>query len=196
MDVICEDILIKYLKKYGQIDSEECGLYGEGEFKIIIDPLDGSDNYKSNFPYFGSSIALEKDGKVKVAIVTNFANGTLFVKTKNSFVFTKLDDIKFQNFLPNNHASIGLFESAYRSNIYAKKLKNSGYKYRSSGAIALSLVYTNQVQFFLYEGEMRDYDVKAGLYMCESFYQHKEKDLTLICTQLNHFEKLKKILLN
>jgi myo-inositol-1(or 4)-monophosphatase len=195
MDIIAEDIFIKHLKEYGEIDSEECGLYGEGDCKIIIDPLDGSDNYKSNFPYFGTSVALEKDGDVKVGIISNLANGTLFVKTKTSSVFTKLDSIKFYEVVPNPYASVGIFERAYVSKIYAKKLNHNGYKYRSSGAVALSLAYTSQVQFFIYEGEMRDYDVKAGLFMCEGLYQHKEKDLTLICTQLNHFENLKKILL-
>ena len=195
MDLIAEEIFIKHLEKFGRIDSEECGLSGEGEYKIILDPLDGSDNFKSQFPYFGSSVALEKEGDVQVGIIANLANGTLFLKTKTSFQFTKLEAIKFCNILPNPYASIGTFERAYRSNKYVKKLKNSGYKYRAAGAVALSLAYTNQLQFFIYEGEMRSYDSVAGLFMCKELYQHKEKDLTLICSQLNHFENLKKILL-
>jgi len=195
MDTIAEDIFIKHLKKYGRIDSEECGIYGDGEYKIIIDPLDGSDNFKSNLPYFGSSVALEVHGDVKVGLVANLANGTLFLKTETSFKSTKLESIKFQDVKINPYASVGIFERAYASQKYAKKLKDSRYKYRSSGAVALSLAYTNQVQFFIYEGEMRSFDVAAGLFMCEGLYQHKEKDLTILCSQLNHFKKLKKILL-
>ena len=195
MDTIAEDIFIKHLKKYGRIDSEECGIYGDGEYKIIIDPLDGSDNFKSNLPYFGSSVALEVHGDVKVGIVANLANGTLLLKTETSFKSTKLESIKFQDVKINPYASVGIFERAYKSQKYAKKLKDSRYKYRSSGAVALSLAYTNQVQFFIYEGEMRSFDVAAGLFMCEGLYQHKEKDLTILCSQLNHFKKLKKILL-
>ncbi len=195
MDIIAEEIFIKHLEKFGCIDSEECGLYGEGDYKIILDPLDGSDNFKSQFPYYGSSIALEKDGNAKVGIIANLANGTLFLKTKTLFQCTKLNDIKFYDIQSNPYASIGVFERAYHSKKYAKKLQNSSYKYRSPGAVALSLAYTNQVQFFVYEGEMRSYDIAAGLFMCEELYQHKEKDLTLICAQLNHFENLKKILL-
>ncbi len=195
MDIIAEEIFIKYLEKFGRIDSEECGLHGEGDYKIILDPLDGSDNFKSKFPYFGSSIALEKEGDVQVGMIANLANGTLFLKTKTSFQVTKLESIKFYDVQSNMYASVGIFERAYRSEKYAKKLKNSGYKYRSAGGVALSLAYTNQVQFFIYEGEMRHYDVAAGMFMCEGLYQHKEKDLTLICNEINHFNHLKKILL-
>jgi len=132
---------------------------------------------------------------MKVALITNLADGTLFLKTKTSFKRKKIDSKEFFDIKPNLHATVGIFERAYRSKKYADKLKNSGYKYRSSGAVALSLAYTNQVQFFVYEGEMRRYDVKAGLFMCQGLYQHKEKDLTIICQQSNHFEKLKKLLL-
>ncbi len=196
MDIIAEEIFIKHLGQFGRIDSEECGLCGEGDYKIILDPLDGSDNFKSQFPYFGTSVALEKDGDIKVGMIANLANGTLFLKTKTSFQFTKLESIKFYDLKPNSYASVGLFERAYASKKYAKKLKNSSYKYRSSGAVALSLAYTNQLQFFIYEGEMRSYDVAAGLFMCEGLYQHKEKDLTLICNEINHFKKLKELLLH
>lgn len=169
-------------------------MVGEGAYKITLDPLDGSNNFKSNFPYFGSSVALELDGDVKVGIVANLADGTLFLKTKEKFQSTKLHDIKFVDIKPNPYAGVGIFERAYGSKKYANRLKGSGYKYRTPGAIALSLAYTNQVLFFIYEGEMRRYDIRAGMFMCEGLYQHKEKDLTIICQELNHFEKLKEVL--
>ena len=195
LDVVAEKIFIKHLQNFGKIDSEECGEVGEGAYKITLDPLDGSNNFKSNFPYFGSSVALELDGDVKVGIVANLANDTLFLKTKQRFQSTKLDQINFIDIHPNPYASVGIFERAYSSKKYAQKLKNSGYKYRIPGATALSLAYTNQVLFFLYEGDFRSYDIRAGMFMCEGLYQHKEKDLTIICQELNHFEKLKKLLL-
>jgi len=195
IDLITERVFLKHLASYGRIDSEESGVMGEGDYTITLDSLDGSGNFKSNFPYFGSSVALELDNDVKVGIITNFANGTLYLKTKTLFQYTKLESIKFFDVIPNPYASVGIFERAYNSKIYAKRLKNSNYKYRIPGATALSLALTNQVQFFIYEGEMRSYDINAGLFMCQGLYQHKEKDLTIICSKLNHFENLKKILL-
>ena len=56
MDLIAENIFIKYLEDFGNIYSEECGLRNTNkECTIIIDPLDGSNNFYSNLPYFGTS---------------------------------------------------------------------------------------------------------------------------------------------
>lgn len=195
MDLATEAIFVEYLSPFGQIDSEESGIIGDGKSIITIDPLDGSSNFRSHFPYFGSSIAYAINDDVKVGIVANLAEGVLFVKTKEYFYQTSLDQIDFQEVQPNPYAAIGIFERAYASTKYAKKLQNSMYKYRSPGATALSLAYAHQVQFFIYEGQMRSYDKLAGLFMCETLYQHKTKDLTLICNELKHFENLKKILL-
>ena len=61
VDLIAEDIFIKHLKVFGDILTEERGLVeGDGEFNLIIDPIDGSNNFVSNIPYFGTSIALKK----------------------------------------------------------------------------------------------------------------------------------------
>lgn len=37
----------------------------------IIDPLDGTTNYKNNYPLFGVSIALEKQGEIVLGVVYN-----------------------------------------------------------------------------------------------------------------------------
>ncbi|MCH9814580.1 MAG: inositol monophosphatase [Epsilonproteobacteria bacterium] len=195
MDLIAEEIFIKHLRSFGRIDSEESGIIGDGDYTIIIDPLDGSTNFQSHFPYYGSSVALTFEGETHVGIVTNLADNTLFLKTADRFQYTKLTEIKFFDVVKNRYTSVGVFERAYCSKKYAKKLQKSAYKYRSPGATALSLAYTHQLQFFIYEGALRSYDIKAGEFMCEGLYQHKEKDLTLICNELNHFENLKKILL-
>ena len=44
LDLFAEEIFIKHLGAFGQIESEESGLIGSGEEKIIIDPIDGSSN--------------------------------------------------------------------------------------------------------------------------------------------------------
>ena len=49
IDIIFENIFIKYLQDFGNIFSEECGFIdNKKEFTFIIDPLDGSNNFSSN----------------------------------------------------------------------------------------------------------------------------------------------------
>ncbi len=195
MDQLSEDIFIKYLQKYGQIHSEEAGVVGEGEYNIIIDPLDGSDNFLSNFPYYGTSVAYIKDKKCVAAVVTNLANGTIYIKSDLRHVYSPLMKLSYKDVVKNKTSKIGIFERSYKSKYYVEKLKEKNIKYRSPGAIALSLSLGHDISFLILEGTMRHFDVAAGLYMCDDLYQHKTNDLTIICQEEKLFEKLKNILL-
>ena len=60
IDIIAENIFIRHLSSFGDVFSEECGLLSnKSNFKIIIDPIDGSSNFMHNLPYYGSSVALK-----------------------------------------------------------------------------------------------------------------------------------------
>ncbi len=53
------------------IVAEESGAEGEGRFRWVIDPLDGTTNFAHSFPVFAVSIALECDGRAVAAGVEN-----------------------------------------------------------------------------------------------------------------------------
>jgi len=195
IDIMAENIFIKYLSSFGQIYSEESGEIGEGEYRIILDPIDGSDNFLSQIPYFGSSVALEKEGKVLAGIICNFANGDVFIKSDSYFKVGNIEKKDFVAVVNNTCSSVGIFERAYRSVNYAKKLFDAEIKYRIPGAAALSFAYAHHVEFVIFEGEVREFDSKAGLFMCENLYKYEYNDLTLICKDLKQFEFLKNILL-
>jgi len=195
IDLIAERIFIEELGDFGKINSEESGKVGEGDGVIWIDPLDGSDNFISQIPYYGSSVAFEDNGSLKCGIVCNFANGDIFLKDKKSFKTAKLNDLNFLDVKKNQNSSVGIFERAYRSKIYAKKLSDALIKYRTPGAMALSLAYAHYVDFLILEDELREYDIKAGMWMCEDLYKYQYNDLTLICKDEKKFEFYKNILL-
>lgn len=69
LDLKCEQIFIKYLSCFGQIFSEESGLIGKASPKqMILDPLDGSSNFVSKIPFYGTSIALMEKIRQKVLL--------------------------------------------------------------------------------------------------------------------------------
>ncbi len=193
VDIESEKIFIKHLSKFGKIISEECGECGEGEDEIIIDPIDGSENIISGLPYFGSSVARKKDGKVKDAIVVNFANGDIFVKNDDGLKRAKIDKLNFSEVTINNHATIGIYERAYASKEFIYILNEKKIKYRSPGAVALSLAYAHDVKFVMFEGKAREYDVCAGLYMCEDLSIYERDDFLIISKEKDMFVKLVKI---
>ena len=191
IDILAEDIFVKHLSEFGNIYSEECGFIDNNmKDEIIIDPIDGSDNFASNMPYYGTSVALKKDGKIVSGIIVNLANGEIFVKDTNSFRRANFKNLNFQDVKKNSYSKVGLFERTYCSKKTPELMRKNSIKYRSPGAFALSLAYAHDVDFVLFEGKMREYDIAAGLYMCEDLEVEKRDDLLLISQNKEIFGKI------
>ncbi len=182
LDLMAESIFVKYLAQFGQIESEESGLIGEGEDKIIIDPIDGSANALSLFPYYGTSVAkINADGLLDAAIVCNLVNGDIFFTFTGSEVKQgKLFSTTYHQPLNVPHAEIGLFEKAYENAPLIAKLYDENLKFRAPGAIALSLAYARTVTYVLYIGKFRIYDFAAGLALCEGLEVIVEEDYVIV----------------
>ena len=85
LDLYAEEVFVKHLSSFGSIESEESGAIGSGNETIIIDPIDGSSNALSMFPYYGTSVAkIDKDGLLDAAVVCNLANKDLFCTTNST----------------------------------------------------------------------------------------------------------------
>ncbi len=59
----------------------------QGEYRWVIDPLDGTMNYVHGFPYYCVSIALEYKGKIVVAVIYDPTRDDLFHACENSGTF-------------------------------------------------------------------------------------------------------------
>ena len=182
MDLIAENIFIKYLEKFGNIYSEECGLLSTNkECTIIIDPLDGSNNFYSNLPYYGTSVALQKNGITIAGFVTNLVSSVIIYRAFD-------DEIKYfsllkeTNFTPINlsKTKFSIFERAYEYPAICAFLSKNNIKYRSLGAVALSLSEANNYDFVLYGGKIRDFDVAAALYICKDLFVYRTDKILLI----------------
>ncbi|NWF66772.1 MAG: inositol monophosphatase [Campylobacterales bacterium] len=190
IDLVAEDMFVKKLLQFGQIYSEESGIIGDGEYKIVIDPIDGSHNLLSGFPYFGTSVSLEKDGKSFVGIICNLANGDIFIKTKEYFKVGNLFTNVYKDETSTDFTKISIFEKSYANEKLTQKLIESSIKFRSPGALALSLAYAHRVGFLLFNGKLREFDVNAGLFMCEDLNIYKKDKLLLISKDLNLFNNI------
>ena len=137
-DKISEDIALKYLKPLDvNIVSEELGIIDNGsEWTVVIDPIDGSSNALSNFPYYGTSVALiNSDGLLECAVVCNLANKDIFIKESFKPVKKgKLFESEFTLDKITNFSKIGLFEEAYANSALVKLLDENTLKFRSLGS--------------------------------------------------------------
>ena len=198
LDLLAEEIFVKHLASFGQIESEESGLIGEGKHKIIIDPIDGSSNALSLFPFYGTSVAKVNDeGLLDAAIVCNLANGDIFLKSSSLEVQQgKLFSQTFHTPYTVPEAEIGLFEKAYAHPELVAALDEEKLKFRAPGAIAVSLAYARSVNFVLFMGEFRIYDFAAGLALCEGLEVIVEADYVIVSKDKAIANKIEKLIQN
>ena len=196
LDLMAEAIFVKYLGSFGQIESEESGSIGEGESKIIIDPIDGSSNALSLFPFYGTSVAkVNADGILDAAIVCNLANSDIFFTTVAEGVQQgKLFSSTFHVPHTAPHAEVGLFEKAYANPTLVALLDQEKLKFRAPGAIALSLAYARSVNYVLYMGQFRIYDFAAGLALCEGLEVIVEEDYVIVSKEKVIAKKIEELI--
>lgn len=196
MDLIAENIFIEFLEEFGNIYSEECGLLSSNkECTIIIDPLDGSNNFYSSLPYYGTSVALQKDGITIAGFVTNLLTGIITYRAFD-------DEIKYFSLLKHlqitpvksNQTKISIFERAYEYPQICQKLYENKIKFRSLGAVALSLSEAKNYDFVLYCGKIREFDIAASLYICKDLFIYHTNKTLLITKNKCAFDLIKEII--
>ena len=196
LDLYAEEVFVKHLSRFGRIESEESGIIGEGSSQIILDPIDGSANAMSAFPYYGSSVAMvNAQGVLEAAVVCNFATKDIFIKTAQSK--TQQGRLFSQDFHPPAvvpNAEIGLFEKAYANPKLVAALDREGLKFRAPGAVALSLAYAHSVNYVLFMGAFRIYDFAAGLALCEGLEVIAQQDYVIVSKEKTVADKIEALI--
>ncbi len=86
VDLKAEEVIIEALRtaypEHGII-AEENGRFNEdSEYQWIIDPLDGTTNFLHGFPQFAVSIAMQRKGRLEIAVVYDPVKNELFTAAK------------------------------------------------------------------------------------------------------------------
>jgi len=197
IDLIAENIFIKYLEVFGNIYSEECGkLSNDKKFDIVIDPLDGSDNFSSNLPYYGTSVALVFENETIAGFVCNLVSGVLTYKAFDKNIEKVYFSKHRNNLIVSEDKKIGIFERAYSYPEICSKLRHKNLKFRSPGAVAISLCDAKNYNFVLFAGKIREFDILAAIYICNELFIYKTEKFILIAENKQIFNQIKEIIKN
>lgn len=195
IDIFAENLFIKHLSKFGNIFSEECGFINNNkEYTIIIDPIDGSNNIASNLPYYGSSVALKYKDKIIAGFVTNLITSIITFRIDKEIEYysiLKNSLIKPLNF---NNSKLGIFEKAYGHPKICEKLKIHNIKYRTLGAVALSLSDSINYEFVLFMGKIREFDIAASMYIINDLYTKIDDNYILVSRNEKKFNQILEII--
>lgn len=83
LDVVADEVARRILLGAGfRVVSEESGVSGEGEYTVVVDPIDGSTNCDHGIPFYATSLAVLRDGELVAGLVRNQATGTLYEAEK------------------------------------------------------------------------------------------------------------------
>jgi len=196
IDTIFEKIFIEYLKEFGNIFSEECGFLDfKKDITFIIDPLDGSNNFFSKIPYFGTSVAVKKGKEVVAGFVANLANNTLVYRVLNQEVkYFCLKAQKEIQPIENNTSKVAIFERGYKYSELCKAFNEKNIKFRILGATALSLANARNYLFVLFKGELRDFDLEAGMFISKDLYFIKGDNMVFVTKYKEYINIFKEII--
>lgn len=85
LDVAADDVARRLLTGEGfRVLSEESGITGDGDYTVVVDPIDGSTNCDRGIPFYSTSLAVLRESEVVAALVMNQATGTVFEAEKGS----------------------------------------------------------------------------------------------------------------
>lgn len=189
-DLLSEEIFVKHLAPFGRIYSEESGYIGRGDATIYLDPLDGSDNFAAGIPYYGVSVCLVEDEKPKKSFIMNFSNGDIFYKEDKPLCANLYKNRRLKPSVKMPASSLGIFEKAYANPAIVEILFKKGIKFRSPGALALSLAYAKSASFVLFIGTLRVFDIIAALHFLDDAYIYNKNETLLVSYDRNIFEEI------
>ena len=79
LDLAADEVALRVLGGAGfRVVSEESGITGEGEYTVVVDPIDGSTNCDHGIPFYATSLAVLRGEELVAGLVVNQATHTYF----------------------------------------------------------------------------------------------------------------------
>lgn len=160
---------IKRRYKNHSILAEESGEIGGTEYRWIIDPLDGTTNFRHHIPYFNISIALKYRNDTILGVVYNPILDEMFYATSDSLAMMNGKIIKPSDQQELSKMFIGICHGSSRESIQKFLDSTSKYKFhvreiRRLGSAGLEICYVASGMLGAFIGiDLKPWDYEAAL---------------------------------
>ena len=174
VDRASETILIDALKEaypYHKITTEESGSHGNdrAEYEWIIDPLDGTTNYRHGHPQYAISMALLHKGVLQEALVFAPERNDLYMASRGQGAFLNDRRIRVSNRIELNQCLIGTgfpvvdqsMMDTYLAILRDFLSKTAGARREGAAALDLCSLACGRFDGF-FEYNLKPWDVAAG----------------------------------
>lgn len=147
VDAAAERVILERLQAVDGVTivSEEAGeLRGEGRWRVVVDPIDGSLNAKRGIPFFSISIAVAEGqtmDDVVFGYVYDFGTGEEWTAERGGG--SRLNGDELGSVLPKEEIEILSFEATLTSSVAEKAgaVVGLAYRLRIMGSLAISLCH-------------------------------------------------------
>ena len=168
-DAIVAEIRKKY-PEHSILSEESGGDKNLGDYRWVVDPLDGTTNFSSGLPNFCVSIGLRYKGETIVAVVFAPYLGELFTAVRGEGAYLNGKRIRTDEKLPLGE-SLAILVPPHRYHMYLHDYMMKMEKFysffsdmRSLGSAAISLCYVAAGRCSAYyELGLHIYDIAAGM---------------------------------
>ncbi|MFA5789254.1 MAG: inositol monophosphatase family protein [Candidatus Gracilibacteria bacterium] len=179
VDKICDEFLIKTIHSHfpdHSILTEESGVIeGSGEYKWIIDPIDGTTNFAHGLPFFAISIAIIHKGKPIIGVVEAPGLGETFWAQEGKGAYSGMEPIHVSKTGNLGQSLFGTgFPCERTSPRYKKNVElfdqfyGTSHGVRRIGSAALDLCFVARGSFDgFWEYDLQTWDVAAGKIILE-----------------------------
>ncbi|HSC91069.1 MAG TPA: inositol monophosphatase family protein [Gaiellaceae bacterium] len=148
VDAAAEQAVVERLRRSAGafvLVSEELGeevVGGGGEVRVVVDPIDGSNNAKRGIPHFALSVAVAEGptmGDVVFGFVHDFGSGEEWTARRSGGAF--LNGVALEGELPKEELEILAFEATTTAAVAARAAAMVGvaYRLRIMGSLAIAL---------------------------------------------------------
>jgi myo-inositol-1(or 4)-monophosphatase len=155
----------------GKVETEADA--GEGVYKWIVDPLDGTTNYAHGYPCYCVSIALERKGELVIGVIHDPTRDETFAAERGAGATLNGRRIRVSDKSDLNEALLctGYPYDVRGRNNFVRNFKNfilhaQGVRRDGSAALDLAYVACGRFDGFWEEG-LRPWDVAAGALLVE-----------------------------
>lgn len=179
VDKKCERLIVDRINKefpgHDILAEEGSGKRCEACHRWIIDPLDATVNYNHSYPFFGTSIALEKDGEIIMGAVYIPTRDELFLAEKkagatlNGRKISVSKESNLQHSLLSTGFAYNIQEGEQQNNIeYFTRFLMTSRAIRRDGMAAGDLCYLACGRFDgFWELFLKPWDIAAGILIIE-----------------------------